>query len=112
MNTSNLSTICAASFVLCGAFTFSMLPATARAADSNMLTKKVSYADLNIQTPEGAKVLYKRIVHAAYVVCPDYGDLQETHQCVNKAIARAIKQVDSPALTAVSSPSVLRLASK
>ena len=112
MNTSNTSMICAAAFVLSAAFTFSMLSATARAADGNVLTQKVSYADLNIQTPEGAKVLYKRIVHAAYVVCPDYGDMQETFQCVNKAIARAIKQVDSPALSAQSSPSVLRLASK
>ncbi len=112
MNTLNLSTICAVSFVLCGAFTISMLPATARAADGNVLTQKVSYADLNIQTPEGAKVLYKRIVHAAYAVCPDYGDLNETFRCVNKAIAGAIKQVDSPALSALRSPSVLRLASK
>jgi UrcA family protein len=112
MNSSNPSVICAAAFVLCGAFTISMLPATAQAADGNMLTQKVSYADLNISTPEGAKVLYKRIVHAAYVVCPDHGDLHETFQCVDKAIAGAIKQVDSPALSALRSPSVVRLASK
>jgi UrcA family protein len=112
MNTSNPSAICAAAFVLCGALTISMLPAAARAADDDMPTKKVSYADLNIQTPEGAKVLYKRIVHAAYVVCPSYGDLLEQMHCVNAAIAGAIKQVDSPALSALRSPSVLRLASK
>ena len=112
MNTSNTSAICAAAFVLSAAFTISVLPATAQAADGNTVTKKVSYADLNIQTPEGAKVLYKRIVSAAYAVCPDYGDLNETFQCVNKAIAGAIKQVDSPALSALRSPSVLRLASK
>jgi UrcA family protein len=112
MNTSNTSTICAAAFVLSAAFTVSMLPAAAHAADDNVVSMKISYADLNIQTPEGAKVLYKRIRHAAFVVCPGYGDLQEEFKCVDQAIAGAIKQVDSPALSALRSPSVLRLASK
>jgi UrcA family protein len=112
MNTSNTAMICAAACALSAAFTFSMLPATAHAADDNVISMKVSYADLNIQTPEGAKVLYKRIVHAAYVVCPGYGDLQEEFKCINQAIAGAVKQVDSPALSALRSPSVLRLASK
>jgi UrcA family protein len=112
MNASNPSTICAAAFVLCGALTVSMLPATARAADDKFLTQKVSFDDLDISKPAGAKVLYHRIVKAAYVVCPDYGNLVQQFKCVDLAIARAVKQVDSPALSAQRSPSVLRLASK
>lgn len=112
MNASNPSTLCAASFVLCGAFVVSMLPATSHAATDEFLTQKVSYADLDISKPEGAKVLYNRIVKAAYAVCPDNGNLLDRFHCVNKAIAGAVKQVDSPALSALRSPSVLRLASK
>ncbi|HEY2676406.1 MAG TPA: UrcA family protein [Steroidobacteraceae bacterium] len=112
MNASNPSTVCAAAFVLCGAFVVSMLPATSHAATDEFLTQKVSYADLDISKPAGAKVLYNRIVKAAYAVCPNYGSLIENFQCINKAIAGAVKQVDSPALSALRSPSVLRLASK
>lgn len=112
MNASNPSTIGAAALILCGAFVASALPSTARAADAGVLTRTVNYADLDVSRPEGAKVLYKRIVKAAYEVCPDYGNLLDSFKCVNEATARAIKQVDSPALSALRSPSVMRLASK
>ena len=112
MNASIPSTLCAAAFVLCGAFIVSLLPAAARADDSGIPTRKVSYADLNISGPAGAKVLYNRIVKAAYEVCPDSGDYGRQFKCVNQAIAAAVKQVDSPALSALRTPSVLRLASK
>jgi UrcA family protein len=112
MNASNPSTVWAAAFVLSGAFIVSMLPATAQAAADEFLTQKVSYADLDISKPAGAKVLYNRIVKAAYAVCPNYGSLIDNFKCIDQAIATAVKQVDSPALSALRSPSVLRVASK
>jgi len=112
MNASNPSTICAAALILCGALIASTLPTTARASDDGVPTRKVSYADLDVSRPAGAKVLYNRIVKAAYEVCPDSGVYRQQFDCVNQAISGAIKQVDSPALSALRSPSVLRLASK
>ena len=81
-------------------------------------TKTVRYADLNIQTPEGAKVLYGRIRSAARDVC----DISVGHDsvlntakkaCFEKAIDNAVRKVDAPYLTALRfGSSNIRLASK
>jgi UrcA family protein len=115
MNTTIQKTVRAATLFLCGAITLCAVQATAR-ADDGLRTQRVSYADLNISKPAGAKVLYSRIVKAAYRVCEDTGfknlaGYQRQSACVNRAIADAVKQVDSPALSALRTPGVLRLAS-
>jgi UrcA family protein len=96
----------AASFFLCGALALSALEASARAADGGPPTQKVSYADLDISKPAGAKVLYSRIVAAANRVCAfdgykDLATMHWVHVCTDRAIDNAVRDVDSPALSAL-----------
>ena len=68
-------------------------------------TKTVKFADLDIQTVEGAKVLYHRIRLAAEKVCESIGDdpvmREAMPRCVNTAIDNAVRKVDAPYLTAL-----------
>jgi len=75
----------------------------ASAADSGAASRTVKFADLNISTPSGAHVLYRRIRAAAEVVCSDYFFLTDTDKarCVRDAIADAVTKINQPALTAV-----------
>lgn len=67
--------------------------------------KVVSFKDLNLDTPEGAAVLYRRITNAAYEVCgnPDRYDLSQLKLqiCIKDAVSRAIAQVNRPMLTSL-----------
>jgi UrcA family protein len=109
MNTSFRNTLHAASFFLCGALTLSALQATALSAtraEDDPPTQRVNYADLDISKPAGAKVLYSRIVAAARRVCELHGykDLTTMHWvqvCTDHAIDNAVRDVDSPALSAL-----------
>jgi UrcA family protein len=117
MNTTIQNTLRAASFFLCGALTLGALQASARAADVGMPSQKVSYADLDISKPAGAKVLYGRIVAAATRVCTldgykDMGTEKRTKVCTAHAINNAIDDVGSPALSALRPNSVVHFASK
>jgi UrcA family protein len=73
--------------------------------DNSVPHKVVSFHDLNVDTPEGAAVLYRRINAAAYEVCgnPDRYDLSELklQRCVKDAVSRAVAQVDRPMLTSL-----------
>jgi UrcA family protein len=106
-----------AALLLCGAMTVCGLAATARAADDGVLQEKVSFADLDISKPAGAKTLYRRIVIAADHVCQNASrdvfnrDPIKERQCVNQAIDNAVKAVNSPALSALRSAKVIHLAS-
>ena len=75
----------------------------ASAADASSVTLIVKYADLDIATPSGARVLYRRIEAAAQAACRYY--LFETEEdsarCVRDAIASTVTKVNQPALTAV-----------
>jgi UrcA family protein len=68
-------------------------------------SKTVKFADLDIQTAEGAKVLYNRIRHAAEKVCdPVWHDpvmREAASGCVATAIDNAVKKVNAPQLTAL-----------
>jgi UrcA family protein len=68
-------------------------------------TKTVKFADLDIQTVEGAKVLYQRIRLAADQVCQELNSdpvMREAAQgCIDKAIDNAVKKVNAPYLTAL-----------
>jgi UrcA family protein len=80
--------------------------------------KTVKFNDLDITKPEGAKVLYKRIRAAARQVCevstgtdPIMG--LATKGCIEKAIDRAVRDVNAPMLTNLRfGSSDVRLASK
>jgi UrcA family protein len=117
MNTTIQNAARAAAFLLCGAIALCTLQVTAQAADDALPSKKVSYADLDISTPAGAKVLYGRIVRAARVVCnytgyDPLGASQVRNRCINYAIDNAVKDVGSPALSALRPNSVIHFASK
>jgi UrcA family protein len=66
----------------------------------------VHFGDLNVDRPEGAAVLYRRIRHAAEAVCGDRRDpgtqMISAHwrSCVARAIDDAVVSLDRPALTA------------
>jgi UrcA family protein len=78
----------------------------AQANDLNPPTQKVvSFRDLNMHSPEGIEIAFKRIKNAARDVCatPDRYDLSESalKPCINDAVAKAVAQVDSPLLTSL-----------
>jgi UrcA family protein len=104
-----------AALLLCGAMTVCGLAATARAADDGVAKETVSFADLDISKPAGAKTLYGRIVSAANHVCRESSyrslDVFKERECINQAIDNAVKAVNSPALSALRSAKVIHLAS-
>ncbi len=67
---------------------------------------RVSYADLDLSTDRGVRILYGRIVAAAQQVCPDV-EMQnltlywKMRACQKRAIAAAVQQVGSPRLAAI-----------
>jgi UrcA family protein len=73
------------------------------AADPSSASITVKYADLNVASPSGARVLYERIQTAARSACNYFWfktDADEA-RCVQNTIAKAVIDVDQPALTAV-----------
>lgn len=82
--------------------------ATAAAATSKLeiVMRTVKYGDLNLGNPKEVEALYKRITVAANSVCePEDSrtlELRSTvQQCQRQAIADAVKNVNSPALTSL-----------
>jgi UrcA family protein len=66
----------------------------------------VNYADLNVNSPAGATVLYQRIRRAADQVCPtvdgrDLAGQSAAKACKTRAIAEAVAAVQNPSLTHV-----------
>ena len=115
MTTSFQTRIHAVLLCLSTAVTLGALP-TVSSADDSLPMRKVSYADLDISKPAGAKVLYGRIVAAARGVCAINGtrDLRNAaieHACMEQAIDHAVKDVDSSELSALRPGSVTHLAS-
>ena len=117
MNTTIQNTLRAATFFLCGALTLGALQASAGATtDEAPPSQRVSYADLDISKPAGAKVLYNRITSAARRVCGSSGfeSLTVKHlldRCIDRAIDNAVKDVGSPALSALRPSSPIHVAS-
>ncbi len=73
------------------------------AADPSSASITVKYADLDIASPSGARVLYERIRAAAQGACNYFWfktDADEA-RCLQNTIAKAVTQVNQPALTAV-----------
>jgi UrcA family protein len=80
---------------------------TAQTGDPNQpLTKTVTYGDLNLNSEQGAKVLYARLRRAASDVCYPLDSIELTHRrqwqnCVDNAMASAVQKVNSPLVTAL-----------
>jgi len=69
-----------------------------------VLQRTVRFADLDINHPAGAAVLYQRIRAAAREVCRptserDLAVAELTRSCVRDAIARAVTEVNAPKLS-------------
>ena len=79
--------------------------ATADERDWQPRTKVVNYADLNLNSEAGARALYGRLRLAASQVCaPSKGvalsEFSNWRKCFDLTLARAVKQIDQPVLTA------------
>jgi UrcA family protein len=103
MNITIRTTLYTALYCLCGATTLFALQTTARAADDDLPSRRVSYADLDISKPAGAKVLYRRIEAAAEQVCGiegrrDLSAMTRNRACIDEAVATAVARVNSVAL--------------
>jgi UrcA family protein len=118
MNTTFRTRLYTAIYCTLGTAALCALSASAQAADQDVPSKTVKFADLNITSEAGAKVLYGRIRAAARDVCEPSGgrDLvlaAAAHACIEKAIDKAVKDVNSPVLTSLRFGSGdVRLASK
>lgn len=78
--------------------------ASAAPAAMETQSREVYFADLNLNHSAGARRLYLRIKVAARGMCGESNWLvparvDESRRCVADAIARAVKDVDSPLLT-------------
>jgi UrcA family protein len=75
------------------------------ADNSEVRSETVHYADLNLSSPQGAAVLYRRIKWAARDVCGWNDDVLEmqadARACLDKAIADAVTRVGRLELTAI-----------
>ena len=77
------------------------------AIDSDVPSVSVKYADLNLATEEGSRILYHRLVAAAERVCPRIGHVTELSRnrdaraCIADSVDRAVKQIRSPQLAEV-----------
>jgi UrcA family protein len=63
----------------------------------------VTYTALELESPSGSRALYKRIRAAAQSACSYFvfaTDVDEA-RCVHDAIARAVNEINQPALSAV-----------
>jgi UrcA family protein len=70
----------------------------------NALTAKVQFADLNLDSNAGAKILYSRLREAARDVCSpllgqDLASKARWNKCYEGAIAAAVVKINSAALT-------------
>jgi UrcA family protein len=117
MNATIRKKLHAAIYCLCGATTVCALQATASIVEDDPPTRRVSYADLDISKPAGAKILYRRIEAAAQEVCvfdtiKDLGAAQRQRTCINRAVDNAVKGVNSVALSELHAANVIHLASQ
>lgn len=80
----------------------------ARAQDSShavALTKLVTYGDLDLESMQGARILFARLRHAATRVCEPQRSRQLTDDgfpsCYDSAMADAVRQINKSTLTKV-----------
>ena len=91
-----------------------VISATAMAAPPSQIehkTIKVSYADLDIASDTGAKILYSRLKRASEQVCGieslttvrSLSVRRYTKNCFRKALEASVEKIDSDALTKIHS---------
>jgi len=79
-------------------------PDSARAAEPETRSKRVSYADLNLRSEAGRVTLMRRVKAAAKQVCDSGNGSLPLHRpsqrCVKTAVSGALAQIDSKVLLA------------
>ena len=75
-------------------------------SDRDVPSIVVKYSDQSLATDAGVTDLYRRITAAARQVCPtasirDLVGIQQSEQCRNQAVARAIHKIDNSRLAAL-----------
>ena len=99
-----LKTVVACSLFATSLSSFAAVSTSGASQDDN-LSRVVKFGDLDLTHSQGAAVLYTRIRSAAREVCvPEYNWVMEMRaisaKCRDEAIARAVGEVNAPALTA------------
>jgi len=80
--------------------------ASAAGSEEEVRSMVVRYDAHSLDTEQGARVLYRRIVMAAAEVCPQedtnpHWISDAVRKCREQSIARAVRAIDSPRLVAV-----------
>jgi UrcA family protein len=70
------------------------------------LTKIVAFGDLNLESDQGAKVLYARLRYAAQDVCSPYQSDELARKrvwqtCVENSLSDAVGRINKPQVTAL-----------
>jgi UrcA family protein len=86
---------------------------TQAAEPGQPLTRIVAYGDLNLDSVQGAQVLYARLRTAARDVCAplearDLGQQSRWHNCFDHAIASAVAEVNKTTVSALHNQMVNR----
>jgi UrcA family protein len=106
------ASILAASFIL---YAGAAMGGTAQVAGAQRYDRAlVAYGDLNLDSPQGTKVLYARLRNGAEDVCSSIDGrnlfLKRLWQtCFDQAVAAAVVQVNRPGLTTLHNHTVNRL---
>ncbi len=92
--------------ILCGIVGAASAGAVSAATpDEDVPTMTVRYSPSSLETEQGAKALYRRLVNAAAEVCPQYGNSRwvtdAVRHCRDQAIADAVFKINNPRLAAV-----------
>ena len=81
-------------------------PATSAELDPGVRTSPVSLTGIDLANPAGAETVYRRLNLAAQSVCRPLHTLElgkrraKWDRCVTDAVARAVADINAPALTA------------
>jgi UrcA family protein len=83
------------------------------AQPADRLTKRVTYGDLNLESPEGAKALYSRLRYAAREVCSPFESKELSRRdmwqaCVSGALESAVAKINKPLVSALHNQSTSR----
>jgi UrcA family protein len=80
--------------------------ATVVAQPAQPLTKIVAFGDLNLDSAQGAKILYSRLRYAAQDVCSPYQSNELARRrvwrtCVERSLSDAVGRINKPQVTAL-----------
>jgi UrcA family protein len=81
-------------------------PTFAATADDGVVSVRVPYADLNLQSAAGARIMLARLTAASHSTCgaeptiTDLGRSQLYRGCVSGTLDRAVRSLGAPLVTA------------